>query len=248
MLEMTINPTNGTDDYDWAIWGPFTSVTAAANCPPVTLPVRCNTSANTAQTGMNTTATSNYEGEGFSTYEWSNPLSVATGEIYIMMIDNWSASGNPFTLDWAGTAGLDCTPVNLPVELNDFNGVNNGKENDLFWSTQSEINNDYFLVEYSATGTDWITIDKINGSGNSSQSHNYSTAHRDYDKGINYYRLKQVDFDGFETKHKVISIDNSDNQKLLKRFNLMGQEVNEHYRGIVILYYSNGSIEKIFQK
>lgn len=246
-LEMTIDPTNGTDDYDWAIWGPFTSATAAANCPPISRPIRCNTSANTAATGMSTAATNNYEYEGFSTFQWSNPINATVGDIYIMMIDNWSASGSPFTLDWGGTAGLSCNSVVLPITLMNFNGVNLGKKNKLFWTTQSEKNNDYFVIEYSPTGVNWTTVDIISGAGTSTMTQDYSTTHRDYENGINYYRLSQVDFDGVTTKHKVISIDNSGKRTLLKRINSMGQEVNENYRGLVILYYNDGSIKKVIQ-
>lgn len=246
-LEMTIDPTNGTDDYDWAIWGPYTSSTAAANCPPIEPPIRCNTSANTPQTGMNTSASNNYEYPGWSTYEWSNPINASAGDVYIMMIDNWSASGSPFTLNWGGTAGLSCTSVVLPIELMDFNGENNGNQNLLYWSTQSEKNNDYFIIEYSPTGVDWTTVDVISGAGSTTIHQNYSTTHRDYEKGINYYRLSQVDFNGDIAKHKVISIDNSSDRKLLKRVNTLGQEVSADYKGIVILYFSDGSIVKVMQ-
>src|SRR5690554_4540855 len=40
-LEMTISPTD-IDDYDWAIWGPFTETNANQNCPPITHPTRCS--------------------------------------------------------------------------------------------------------------------------------------------------------------------------------------------------------------
>jgi hypothetical protein len=139
-----------------------------------------------------------------------------------------------------------CTP--LPVELLSFNGEKQGNRNELMWVTASEKNNDYFILEYSPDGKDWEEIQKVNGAGNSNTENTYLTTHRDFENAINYYRLTQVDFDGERTKHNVISIDNSTNRKLLKRINTMGQEVNEHYRGIVILYFSNGSIEKIFQK
>tara|TARA_B100000508_G_scaffold141093_1_gene146519 strand:+ start:22881 stop:24350 length:1470 start_codon:yes stop_codon:yes gene_type:complete len=246
-LEMTIDPTNGTDDYDWAIWGPYTSTTAAANCSPIEPPLRCNTSANIPQTGMNTSATNNYEYPGTSTFEWSNPINANAGDIYIMMIDNWSASGSPFTLDWGGTAGLSCTSVVLPITLMDFNGVNMNERNKLYWSTGSEKNNSHFIVEYSPDGNNWEFVDMISGAGTSTTEQHYSTDHRDFENGINYYRLLQFDFDGETTKHKVISIDNGRSKQLLKRVNLLGQEVNDSYRGIVLLYYSDGTTRKVLQ-
>src|SRR5690606_31485899 len=51
-LTMTIDPSNNSDDYDFAIWGPFTSANAGANCPPLSAPIRCSWSSVTDQTGM----------------------------------------------------------------------------------------------------------------------------------------------------------------------------------------------------
>ena len=35
----------------------------------------------------------------------------------------------------------------LPIELLSFDGVNNGDENHIFWSTSTEINNNFFTIE-----------------------------------------------------------------------------------------------------
>jgi len=37
-----INPNNNNNDYDFAVWGPFTSATANANCQPISGPIRCS--------------------------------------------------------------------------------------------------------------------------------------------------------------------------------------------------------------
>lgn len=271
-LEMTISPDDSNDDYDFAIWGPFTSVTAAANCPPSSAPIRCSWSAADGNTGMmepywgqtssfgcgflglgscsgwitsHNNAVDNSEGSGGD--KWVNALNVSSGEVYILLIDNYSTSTQPFDLTWGGDAGLDCTTVPLPVELLDFTVSNQKARNFIEWSTASEKNNDYFNLEYSNDGINWNSIEQIDGAGTTNNQQTYMTTHRDYENGINYYRLTQVDYDGTETKHEIISIDNSEEKTLLKRVNTMGQKVNEHYKGMVILYYSNGSIEKTFQ-
>jgi hypothetical protein len=64
------------------------------------------------------------------------------------------------------------------------------------WSTFSERNNHIFLVEHSANGLDFKTIGEVKGARNSSQIINYSFEHHSPTRGINYYRLKQIDFDG----------------------------------------------------
>lgn len=263
-LEMTISPDDPTDDYDFALWGPFTSSTAAANCPPTSAPVRCSWSADDGDTGIGSywgcvsyhwfwgyctgygwlTPTDNSEGSGGD--KWVAPLNVNAGEVYILLIDNYSTSSQPFDLAWDGTAGLDCTTVPLPVELISFEGQNQGVENVLSWTTASEKNNDYFTLQHSTNGVDWTNIEDIPGAGTTSEMQFYSTTHRDFDAEINYYRLIQVDYDGTITQHKTISIDNTDAKELIKRVNMLGQEVGMDYRGIVIEYYKDGTIRKYF--
>ena len=65
---------------------------------------------------------------------------------------------------------------------------------------------------------------------------------------INYYRLKQTDFNGQFIYSDLISIDTRIKAKIVSRMvSLMGTEVNELYRGIVIVEYMDGSIEKIIR-
>ncbi|GJM32505.1 MAG: hypothetical protein DHS20C18_15060 [Saprospiraceae bacterium] len=85
----------------------------------------------------------------------------------------------------------------LPVELLDFKAiVNNRKEVDLFWTTATEINNDYFTIERSKEGIRFEAISEVDGAGNTDQSISYQSTDKNPFAGINYYRLKQTDFDG----------------------------------------------------
>ena len=66
--------------------------------------------------------------------------------------------------------------------------------------------------------------------------------------GVTYYRLKQVDYDGnYETFQPVSVIINREDLEVIKIVNLMGQEVDEHYKGIVLYIYSNGTMTKVRQ-
>lgn len=68
------------------------------------------------------------------------------------------------------------------------------------WSTATEINNNYFEVEYSVDGQNWSAIAKIESqaaNGNSAELLNYSIKHSTLGLSGNlYYRIKQVDFNG----------------------------------------------------
>lgn len=83
----------------------------------------------------------------------------------------------------------------LPITLIDFQAILVNDEVALTWSTASELNNDYFVVEKTVDGEHWTTVLQKPGAGNSSRRIDY----RDVDPapfvGTSYYRLKQVDFD-----------------------------------------------------
>ncbi len=94
----------------------------------------------------------------------------------------------------------------LPVEITSFTANCSESNVFIFWSTVSEINNDYFTLEKSTNGTNWSQIVKISGAGNSNTSNDYN--YIDSDISIlktNYYRLKQTDFDGIFSYSNTIS-------------------------------------------
>src|SRR5690606_7671097 len=151
-LTMTIDPSNNSDDYDFAIWGPFTDATAGANCPPVSNPIRCSYSGETNLTGMSSSGyldcflgfigDCNANSEGAGGNSWVQQLNVSANQVYIMLVDNFSNSGQPYNLSWGGSAVLNCTPVVLPVELASFSASAGIRQNILQWETLTELNND----------------------------------------------------------------------------------------------------------
>ncbi len=72
------------------------------------------------------------------------------------------------------------------------------KENtiDLFWSTASEKQNSHFDIQRSANGRDWTTIGTVKGNGTTAAKNTYKFNDNAPLSRLNYYRLKQVDFDG----------------------------------------------------
>ncbi|MBL0047173.1 MAG: T9SS type A sorting domain-containing protein [Bacteroidetes bacterium] len=94
----------------------------------------------------------------------------------------------------------------LPINLLGFDGKREGSQNHLFWTTASEINNAYFVVEKSENGIDFLAFQILNGAGNSNGLLHYLCVdEKPFDK-ISYYRLKQVDFDGAFSFSRIISI------------------------------------------
>ncbi len=104
---------------------------------------------------------------------------------------------------------ITSTGTVLPIELTEFVGhqTKDGKAT-LLWKTETEVNNDRFEIQKSPNGNDFIVIGEIQGKGNTLTQQEYSFVDHNPKRGINYYRLKQIDFDGqFEYSH-IISLNN----------------------------------------
>jgi hypothetical protein len=136
----------------------------------------------------------------------------------------------------------------LPIDLIDLIGFYNNGDNFVTWSTESESNNDFFIVSHSTDGIIWNSLAEIPGAGNSSTPLSYRFIEKNPQETINYYKLIQVDYDGTTAEYGPISIDNRKNKRNLVRItNMMGQAVNENYSGIVIYHYDDGTYEKIYK-
>jgi len=93
----------------------------------------------------------------------------------------------------------------LPIELTYFSSRHDASQVYLEWETSSELNSAGQYVEKSQNGRDWEDIAWIEGSGTTQDLHDYHFKDRMPYDGINYYRLKQVDYDGKVEYSHVIS-------------------------------------------
>ncbi len=191
-LAFDVIPTSATyTDYDLALWGPYTS---GITCPPSGPPVRCTWAAGGGATGLNFTSADLSEGAGGNS--WIRWIDAIAGEQYIMYVDNWSQNGISFNFVWnpANTGDVDC--VVLPVEFLGFDAFAQKRHVDLEWSTASEHNSSHFLVERSPDGRNFELIGSVEAQGFSQSLSRYAMQDLEPIKGVNYYRLRQVDLDG----------------------------------------------------
>lgn len=102
---------------------------------------------------------------------------------------------------------LSALAAPLPIELLNFEAKCRNNKTLLEWCTASEKNNNYFSIEHSTNGYDFIDIASITGNGTTQDKHCYSyISDRNYE-GQNYYRLKQTDYDNQSIYSKVIAIE-----------------------------------------
>jgi hypothetical protein len=122
------------------------------------------------------------EGRGINVGDFDNAVYNGTGSVTDAA--NWTGSNTP---------GL----VPLPVQLKTFNvKLTRANTVELNWATATEQNNKLFEIERSADGMLFEKIGDIAGADNSQLERRYTYTDVQPLKGMSYYRLRQVDFDG----------------------------------------------------
>ncbi|MEO0727672.1 MAG: T9SS type A sorting domain-containing protein [Bacteroidota bacterium] len=120
--------------------------------------------------------------------------------------------GNIPTDDLCGTARGETHDIGaanvafLPVELLGFSGEMTSSGATLKWQTATEENNQGFTVEHSSDSKTWTGIGFVSGAGTSTQSQDYTFLDDAPSKGVNYYRLQQIDYDGSYEYSNIIAL------------------------------------------
>lgn len=114
----------------------------------------------------------------------------AATEITTMRFDNITVSG-----------------TRLPIELIRFTAREINGAVVLRWQTETERSNAYIAVERSPDGENFMEIGRVAGAGTTAEAQNYFFSDDQPRPGVNYYRLRQVDFDGSERTYHTLSVD-----------------------------------------
>jgi Secretion system C-terminal sorting domain len=122
--------------------------------------------------------------------------STSAGTVHTKIASSVTAF-SPFTI---------LSPPNLPVELIEFKARGFGNKALLSWSTASEYNNAGFEIEKSLTGSEFVKIGFVKGSGNSNVILNYNFTDKDFAQTA-FYRLKQQDIDGKVDYSRIVQVE-----------------------------------------
>jgi hypothetical protein len=129
------------------------------------------------------------------------PAGQSFNQNFVLPIPPGTPNGNHFIAirvknTW-GLYAFDTITVSgvVPLTLLSFDVFKNKNKVDLKWTTTNEINTSHFEIERSSNGVQFTKIESVN-SANSAGINNYSSEDIQPLKGINFYRLKQVDIDG----------------------------------------------------
>ena len=134
---------------------------------------------------------------------------------------SWDEIENPWDL-------TECA-VSLPVELISFDVSKQDDYISVKWVTASEINNSHFEILVSEDGSEWESIMIVPGMGNTYEITNY---YENVQTDKNYFKLKQVDFDGTTSYSNIKFIPDGDEPIFYSTFNfiyisnLHGNDIN----------------------
>ncbi len=218
-----VNPTTGAATYNTIVDG---NAAFVINGPTRKFELFCNNSAtdqyyvvneSTIETVASQTVHLWIDGHKIGEYDIANAgqAPIATGiKLDAFMInttsgaisnttdlDEGSIELSNFKVDYATT-----TSSTLPVTLSDFSGTFKNNSVKLNWKTLSEKNNSHFEVLRSDDGSNYNKIATQAGKGNSTQEVNYSLTDFNPLAGLNYYQLKQVDFNGNYSLSDAITV------------------------------------------
>ena len=131
---------------------------------------------------------------------WSSQLSWTNKDLYgisFLSADTGIAVGANGVIRITNSGGV-------PVEFTSFTATAKDGMVELSWSTATETNNHLFEIERRNEYTDFRTIGFVKGAGTTAELNKYFFIDKNVEKGINFYRLKQIDYNGtFEYSDEV---------------------------------------------
>jgi len=266
ITNVTFSDINNTTTNDGDAYSDYTSIIGnVTKGEPYNLSV---TASNTLSPGQGYGAWIDWNGDGiFQTSEnvlltptanstsqsITIPSDATTGDAIMRVLSVWNSTPNvdAYYSTGYGYGEIEeytiriSNPISLPVELIEFVGHPYQQYNVIKWTTASEHNSSYFDLEMSLDGVIWKTISIKEAAYNSNTEIKYSFI--DYNLNeLTYYRLNQYDIDGqFKVYEPITVFRQIKDKKIVKYINLLGQEVDQQTKGLLLEIYDDGTIRKI---
>lgn len=142
----------------------------------------------------------------------------------------------------------------LPIELSGFQAEKVNQDVEISWTTQSEINLDYFELERSTDGRVFYPIYQTEGRGTEDGPQTYRYLDRSPAAPTVYYRLRNVDLDGSSGLSKMVVV--STNETGIRNiYQVPGNKklIIEYYpntpsqNGILTLFDTSGRVLRQFE-
>jgi hypothetical protein len=116
----------------------------------------------------------------------------------------------------------------LPIELTEFKAKATPNSVKIVWSTETETDNDYFILLHSLNGYEYDYLATIKGAGTTNIPKRYSFIDTNPYIGVNYYILTQIDYNGEKETYPPISsyfLRPKSEQYIWHYYNFLGQKI-----------------------
>ena len=106
----------------------------------------------------------------------------------------------------------------LPIELVSFTAIERQGQVQMNWKTATEQSNTGFEIQRASDAyfDQWDKLGFVKGQGTIYTEQHYSFVDPQPINGINYYRLKQIDFDGSHEFSNVVSVSRTNKLKQIQ--------------------------------
>jgi hypothetical protein len=153
---------------------------------------------------------------GTLTVTFINGFTPSAGDMFVIAtmgarVGTFNTLNLPGNVSWTvsyTSTQVVLNAVALPVELLFFSAEPQEGGVLLQWATANETNADRFDIEHSTDGLRFAKIGERQAAGTTQVEQQYDFLHENPVAGVvNYYRLRQMDFDGKEEFSQVVAID-----------------------------------------
>ena len=150
---------------------------------------------------------------------------LTAGQCYTFCFDTHYSGGGP-SGGFTSMCPYFIYTAPLPIELAAFTAYSESGIVQLNWSTETETNCMEFRIERSADGVNFETIGIVNGSGTTTTARDYLFTDLQPAGEMNYYRLRQIDYDYASQLSDIISCKVNTEPATHYYFTLSGQMIN----------------------
>jgi Secretion system C-terminal sorting domain len=145
---------------------------------------------------------------------------------------------------WTGPGG--CSTGTLPIKLLSFTAEYAKGVVKVEWRTASEENNEFFTIERTSDGVNYLPIATIPGAGTTLKQSSYFYEDSNPPSGKAYYRLSQTDYDGKSETFQHVVVDVADSNE--SSFRIFPNPLKGSVLNVTISNAGDGSIEVINMK
>jgi hypothetical protein len=132
----------------------------------------------------------------------------------------------------------------LPEILLSFDAIYDNVKVELTWSSNTELNNNLYVVERSKDAMNFEAVTSVKSFGNNSNLISYFDVDNTPYEGKSYYRLTQVDKNGTVLSSRLVSVNNTstanNSQQAINQEELTNQTNTANQEVLVVLRNEKG--------